>query len=207
MENNIDDKIDYLSILKIIKKRFIYILLITIISVSVTGFYSAKKKDEFLYNGKINLRVGYISYYDSSNIENFSLLDKTIKELFIQHKYFIDPDILFPYINTLGVSSSFSSTEKQLSVTYETKNEEKLKTTIVAIKKYILDSAEKFKNIKPENFEIYLPKVLNEEYSSRLISKNTQTLKMKIIVSFIMGIIFSILFFIMLENFLQREKR
>lgn len=207
MENSIDDKIDYLSILEIIKKRFLYILLITIISVSVTGFYSAGKKDEFLYNGKINLKVGYISYYDSSNIENFSLLDKSIKELFVQHKYFIDPNILINYINTLGVSASFLWESKQFLITYENKNEEKLKVTISNIKKYIMDTTEKFKNIEPKGFEIYFPKVLSEEYSTRLINQSAQTLKMKIIVSFIMGIIFSTLFFIMLENFLQRVKK
>jgi len=214
-QNYSNDEINYIDFFNLINRRKVFIIVITFLItglvyvLDITFLNKASEQDKIVFNGKVTLELGYISYLPNVDTE-IDTADEIIKMAFRKIVYIEDPRITINKIlnNNKNIKITYSYDRINKIVTsnpilnYSSSNKNELKEKIQQVINTFLDS-EKFltKLDKESKFKVHPPKISNEIYSSKTFpAKVKKTLTMKLIVSFVMGIIFALIAAVFLDR-------
>jgi len=207
------DEINYMEFFNIIKKRKLHILLIVVFVMSLVLFLDLIKKEKVVYTSKLNMQFGYITYVPGKKNIDFS--DDIVKKFYLKKVYLEDPRVIVyrirEKIKNLNIKYNYDVANSLLigDVRFKqtSEDEDLLKQNIQQAIEIVLSTSNKLGNIsKEDNIKVYYPKVVLEEYSKEIVSATkAKTLKMKMIVAFVMGLIFAVIAVIFLNSIKENK--
>lgn len=207
--NQYNDEINYKKFFKLIlKRKFLIIGFTFLVVISVLGFELYGKKDKKFkgsYEGKVLFEIGYITFIPNSS-NNLNMPKELQEQLFLRKQNIDNVQTLseiiqhmFPMVKASFNYNQYNKDSNMLKVTYTDLDEEKVKNLLNQVSIFILKRQE---NILKEFHKSELTLVPSKQVGKtniKYIASKT-SLKMKLIVSFVMGLIISVILGIFLER-------
>ncbi len=207
------DQINYIDFFNILKKRKIFILLIILLTLGlVYGTHNNKtEKIEKNYNGTLSMQLGYVTYLPIIKTK-IDINDDVIRKLFLKRVYIVPPSNIIAEVSEKYTSSGMKivsnyNEEPMITFKYSLNNQSTMKENLRDVISIVLKTGTILNNVSPDsNIKVFFPKIIEEKYSEYIISKKQPSLKMKLLVGFVMGLILAVISAVFLNRLKENKE-